>query len=164
MDNMNRYRQQRLKLGLSIEEMAILLDYSERAITSWERSERVPNGVTKRFYTLLEMIPQDDSIDWSGRLANQGPQRTFNDICMACTAWGVFCVKNYMDVKYILCDNGLIYVNSWPSHIPVVLISEDINEITDRMNSQDWSWSYEYWSVLVKKFARLRPSLFPPHP
>ncbi len=49
-----------------------------------------------------------------------------------------------MDVKYILCDNGLIYVNSWPSHIPVVLISEDINEITDRMNSQDWSWSYEY--------------------
>jgi len=85
MDDMNRYRQQRLKLGLSIEEMAILLDYSERAITSWERSERIPNGVTKRFYTLLEQL-EEDHASWSGRLANKGPQRTFFDICMACTA------------------------------------------------------------------------------
>ncbi len=80
---MNRYRQQRLKLGLSIEEMAILLDYSERAITSWERSERVPNGVTKRFYTLLER-PMEDYNDWSRSLKEWGPQFTFNEICRAC--------------------------------------------------------------------------------
>ena len=83
---MNRYRQQRLKLGLSIEEMAILLDYSERAITSWERSERIPNGVTKRFYTLLEQLPEYDGVSWTGRLANRGSQQTFNEICRACTA------------------------------------------------------------------------------
>ncbi len=81
---MNRYRQQRLKLGLSIEEMAILLDYSERAITSWERSERIPNGVTKRFYTLLEQ-PMEDYDDWSRFLKECGPQLTFNEICRSCT-------------------------------------------------------------------------------